>query len=472
MVSFSFNDIKPVANKRVGNVKKKQEMKLFIVLFLCTAFVFSFSHFGASAYNAITEKSSGFSEGTSIGGVDVSGKSAKEALLTLTEQQQAWLSQTTIKLHYKEKSVPIDLNQFHFDLQSSVDMAKDGQKNELIVTFKSGDLYQYLQSLSSRLRASVVNIEALQNELVALAAGFNTGEHDFNAQKFLLEAESEDEVLVEASITPDAVPLELGFIVEELSSIKIEPKSQFSLLELLADKKFAQSSAEAASMIATVIYNAVLPSNFKIVEKHTSQALPEYVELGREAKVDFNNHLDFMFVNPNDSAYEIALKLENNTLTATLKGPSFVNDYQINLAEREEFKPKTIVQYSPLVAPNAVKVKEAGKNGLKISVYRQIYGENGEWLRKEFITEDFYPPVHRVEVHGLTQQNAAQETTDQPNDQTGTAPADSGNTVDSGAAGGTANTDPALTPQNPDKPDAQDDRGDDDLFGKPNEPIK
>jgi hypothetical protein len=459
------------ASKRVGFVRKKPEIKLFVILLVCTAFVFSFSHFGSSAYQAMTSDSGGFDEGTMIGPVDVTGKSKEETLTLLSETLQKWRSETSINLQYKEKKVPVDVAQFQFDLENTVEMAQDGQQNEVIVTFKSGDLYQYLQNLSGELDSSSIKLDPMLAELISYGANFQSGQHVLKVDKYLVAGLNDHEVISEASITPEFVPIELGLLVEELSPIKIEPQAQVSLLKLLEERQFTTFPSEAASMIASVIYQTILASNFNVVEKHTSQVLPEYLELGLEAKVDYDNHLDFIFANPNETSYEIALELDNNTLSAYLKGSSFLNSYKVKLSDKEEFEPKTIVQFSPLLNPNAVKVQEKGSNGLLIKVYRQVYGESDEWLRNDFISEDFYPPIHTVEIHGLKSTQGT-GTTDGTGGTTGTTP---GTTTGTGnTQGGNTDGTNGITPTVPNPSDTDDGYydDDDDLFGKPNETTK
>jgi hypothetical protein len=46
-------------------------------------------------------------------------------------------------------------------------------------------------------------------------------------------------------------------------------------------------------------------------------------------------------------------------------------------------------------------VETEGKPGFLITVSREIHGRKGELLESEFISEDFYPPVHRVEIYPI-----------------------------------------------------------------------
>ncbi|WP_041580644.1 VanW family protein [Bacillus sp. 1NLA3E] len=439
-------------------MRNGKSIKLFIVLFLCTAFIYSFSHFGALAYESMTSTSDEFATGTKIGPIDVSGKTKSDALKLLSAPLQKWRSETKISLQYKEKTIPVDVGKFQIDLENSVATAKDGQQNEVIVTFKSSDLRELLKNASKELEDPKLIIDPILTELISYSTNLSAREYQLSVEKFLPKDFNKNEVLSEATITCDYTPLELGILVERLSPIKIEGYSQVSLLKLIEAQKLATFSPEAASMLATTIYEAILSSNFTIVERQTGVVLPEYASLGMEAKVDLDTHLDLVFVNPNDASYEIQLQRQDNTLTATLNGSKFLFDYKINIAEKQEFKPKTIIQYSPLLPANGTKVQQEGANGFLIKVYREIYDENGAWIRKEAISEDFYPPVPRIELHALT----SSKTSESSDGQTDTSQA----TVDSGQnttqytnnKDGTASTQQSTLES--------------DLYGKENETMK
>ncbi len=68
---------------------------------------------------------------------------------------------------------------------------------------------------------------------------------------------------------------------------------------------------------------------------------------------------------------------------------------------------------------------------------REIYTENNELIQTESISEDFYPPVHQVEVHGLI---VKQSDTTTNNDSTNATDTQTTDTTDSTTAGTTDTT--------------------------------
>ena len=94
--------------------KYQQMIKLFVVLFLGTAFIFSFSHFGAQAFGNLVNANGKYSDGTTVGDLDVSGKTESDLISLLENKYADWLKNTKMELQYKEKSAPFDLSQFQF----------------------------------------------------------------------------------------------------------------------------------------------------------------------------------------------------------------------------------------------------------------------------------------------------------------------------------------------------------------------
>ena len=176
--------------------------------------------------------------------------------------------------------------------------------------------------------------------------------------------------------------------------------SQHSLLQHLEELGLQQLSPGVLNGIATGMYQVILPTNFSILERNISEELPSYAELGYEAKVNAEKNMDFIFSNGNESSYSIQIKAEDHQLAFSLKGPSFIQQYKVLTKEEQIFEPKMVVQFNPKLSPSQKIVEEEGKEGQMVKVVRETYSEQGELVQKENISEDFYPPVHRVEVRG------------------------------------------------------------------------
>ncbi|WHY84885.1 G5 domain-containing protein [Neobacillus novalis] len=380
--------------------KNQQIIKLFIVIFVSTALIFSFSHFGAKAFEKITNVDGKYSVGTTIGPLDVSGKTKGEAISMLEEKYVDWLKNTSIELKYGEITSPLDLNHFHLDSKQTIDSLKEGQKSPVSIIVTKSQVKEQLQILFPQLETSTFDLEKLTTSLNTQASLFESGEQSFNLYNdFLLTNQTKkDTIISDAIVTMKEVPDDLATIIENNPTIEIKEESTFSLLDFAKKHKVGDSSS--LNIIATGIYQAILPSDFSIVERNISSSLPDYAPLGFEAKVNQNEQVDFVIANPKKAKYFLELQLENDKLRVILKGEEFLNNYKINKKDEQSLKPKTIVQYSPQLLPGKTKIQAKGADGQIVKVYREIYQGN-QFIKSELISEDYYPPIYQVIVQAL-----------------------------------------------------------------------
>jgi hypothetical protein len=208
-----------------------------------------------------------------------------------------------------------------------------------------------------------------------------------------------DTDLSSKTVTLKEVPEDLQSFIDDYQKIDIPGESSFSLLGFVNEKKI-NVQPETLSIIATGIYQTILPSNFTIVERNIGDTLPDYAELGFEAKVSKLQKADLIFKNPNKEKSYFEFNLDHKQLKITLMGKPFLYTYKISKKDEQKLQPKTIVQYSPLVIPGKIKIQNPGADGQIVKVYRDIY-QGGQLMKSELISEDYYPPSYRIEIHAL-----------------------------------------------------------------------
>lgn len=397
----------------------QQLLRLFLVLLVSTVYIFSFSQIGALAYNTLSENRSYFAEGTIIGNVPVGGKTKKEALALVEEEISKWLDRTSITLEYMGNSKTLDLSYIQFDAQASVENARHGIRNLVAATISP--LNEFLKSLSPSIKLEDFNVKALESDILNNAQVLEPGEYIYRVENFYVSASLQEDTVIEQS------PIKLNQEDEEIKifdgkKIKVEPKTLFSLLNYLKEEQLHTLSGQTLNKIASAVYTVILPTNFSILERHISNTLPSYAVLGFEAKVDVKRNFDLAFSNPNDSEYVIEFAVKKDSLIVSLKGPEFLNEYKVALDDEKSFEPKTIKQYSPQIKTGKI-VKSQGQKGLYVKVYRELYDESGALLQRMLISEDFYAPVHRVEIYplknGETGKSAIEENQDETEKGTG-----------------------------------------------------
>ncbi|MCH6266688.1 G5 domain-containing protein [Neobacillus citreus] len=389
--------------------KNKQMFKLFVVLFFSTAFIFSFSHFGAKAFESMSNADGKYSEGTTVGSMDVSGKTPDEALSLLEEQYVNWVKDTSMEMQYGEKTASFDLNLFALDTNTTVASIKEGQSNPIYLSIDKEQVEEQLQTLFPQMKLADYDLGKLTQSLNEKAANFQTGTHSFNLYNdFLLADHIDKDAVINVATVKTTNLSNLQTIIDKNIKMEIPENGTVSLLEFA--KKNHIDNIETLNVLATGIYKAVLASNFTIIERNISIHLPNYAELGYEAKVDPAKMVDLAISNPNKSNYSINFQIDNGLLKVTLKGQKFLYDYKITTKDEQKLKPKTIVQYSPALSPGKKKIQTAGEEGLIIKVYREVY-QGEQLVKSENISEDYYPPVYQVEVQGITAANEQQTST-------------------------------------------------------------
>lgn len=374
-------------------MENKRDLKLLLIMILCTGYFFSFSLFGEKAYDQVSASKDAFKESTAIGSVDVSRLTNEEALKKLQQEQKAWLEETTIHLQYKEKKVEFDKSSFIFSLGKSIDGAESGVKNPLIVDVEEGMISAVL--IDFAIDEQSFNKQAFNQELLSYPSTLQKGVHSIKLEDFL-QVEKQKTIVSEGTVSFKENSEQMDLWISQFPTVTIDAHAQFSILDAVAEKGIKTFTPEGLSIVATAIYKAVLPTNFSITERSISRELPYYAEAGYEAKVDSSKNMDLIIVNPNDEPYVLEFKQADNQLKVSLSGPELIYQYKIVLPEKETFNPKNIIQYDTKLAYGQEKVKSQGKKGFLQKVYRETVDSTGVTVERELLSEDFYPPIHTV----------------------------------------------------------------------------
>lgn len=457
--------------------KNQQFLKVFFVLILSTAYVYGFSQLGARALGPMFAADETYSSGTTVGGVNLEGKTAIEALELLKTAAADWYANSTLKLHYKEKTITLETEQFVFDPEETISSLADGRHNAMRVSLDESVLVDWIGSMSPPLIGEEINLKDLSAKLAEPAAMLKTGEFTVGLEEFMPKMAVDEGVISEGIVEVKDPSSDLDQAVKEFASITIKGGAEFSFNSLVKEQGLENVSDEALSMMATAAYIAVLQSNFEILERNISKELPNFAKLGSEVFVSPASGKDFVFTNPNHNGYELSFSYSGGKLAASISGTKFLYEYKTVADGKALFKPKTIKQFSPLLKTGQVNIVEEGKEGAIIKIYREIYSQ-GNLLDTIVMSEDYYPPVHRVEVHALpaSQTNEGQNPTGGEN--TGGTPAsNTGEAPETPAVPATGNPDVSnpqgTTADQTDKQageapgtDSYDDGG---LWGKPNE---
>jgi hypothetical protein len=384
-------------------------VKLFFVIAICTIYLISVSQIGVFAYEAFFEETGRLPEGTMVGPISVANKTKQEALREIEKKVNEWKANASVTVAYQEKKEEIPTSQFTFQIEQSAAQIIEGRPSRLFVHFDVQAFSKTIKKLLPPPLVSSINLEKLQNDLTDMASSLQTPSQPLDLAAYVSRSDKTMRQVSAATLKFWKRPASLLEWISANPTIEIKGKSVFSLSSYVKETGGSLSS-EDMSMIASAIYQTILPTNFTVVERHTSRELPDGITIGYEAKVDAH-HRDLQFYNPNTTAYTLQFQIEKNRLRVALFGLPFAYKYVVKVGDIEYFEPRTIVQYSPLLRPGERQRKQIGKRGMLVKVKRETYDGQNHLVNVETISEDFYPPSYNIEVRGLelgeTQSNAS-----------------------------------------------------------------
>lgn len=146
---------------------------------------------------------------------------------------------------------------------------------------------------------------------------------------------------------------------------------------------------------ASVLYSVVLQSNTKIIERHSQNTVPNYLRPGIEADISPRLNRDLKFQNMTHSPMLFHAKIEDDRLLIelyTLKGTENAT-YSV---DETKIQSRTIYRLSADVKKGQKKTLQTGSDGYRVTVYQSVYDEVSGLMVDQKISNDFYPPVHKI----------------------------------------------------------------------------
>ncbi|EPD54277.1 hypothetical protein HMPREF1210_00263 [Paenisporosarcina sp. HGH0030] len=372
----------------------------FVALLGSTVLFFGVTQAGTYVIDEVVFPSKGFGEQTYIGPYDVSNLPENEAAVTVQTGVKGWYGEASVQIKLQDAVVPFPVEVVQFNTDSTLTNAQDGAKNELQFDVTKESVGTFL---NQQFAPMVFNDEeiAIVTETIReqLAAGRKDQIIDITSA---LLANSTVETAV-TNVTFNNIESSVGIrnLMTALNGYVINPKSTFSMLEFIESTDLGNLTEQDLTTVASILYASVLQTNFGVDERSIGPVVPTTVPLGFEASINRELGVDFVFTNPNATGFTINLNGVGAGLNASLTGFPFVYQYETTISDKQEFLPKTIKQYSSFVEPNTVRVKTQGENGIQVAVFKNIRSDSAIIETKE-VSKDFYPPVHKVEIHPLT----------------------------------------------------------------------
>ncbi|MCM3086599.1 VanW family protein [Bhargavaea ginsengi] len=421
-------------------MENKKIMNVLIGVLLSTFFFYLFASGGSLLAGNLLFPSKDFGENTYIGPYDVSDYKEAETTKVLNEGVTDLQSRFDVEIRYLDGSFKLPQEAVEYDVSGTINEADSGQENPLLVRVKDGAIRTLLEQNLGELDLTDEEINAISD---GIERRLRIGTMPANVQiSDFLDAGRKAGETVSASAMFDGQPMTEGLIngLGALNGVEIAGGSTVSFLQLMESLETGSLTKDEMTRIASLLYAAVLNTNFVIDERSISNRLPDGIPLGFEAAVDPATGTDLMFTNPTGATFTLATEVNGDTATLTLLGLPFLYEYSTSVTGTESFEPRLIKQFSENVTTVAPRIEEQGEDGIRATVLKTVTDESIEMSMEE-ISTDFYPPVHRIEVHRLKPEEQPEENADNGADgNTSGGTSSDGNTNNSGNSNGSGNS--------------------------------
>lgn len=366
-------------------------IKIFSSLIIFTAIIFFFSTVGTAIYTSMFEGDL-FDEGTMIGPIDISKLSKQDATSKVQQKITQWLSHNSLRIVYGDISQTTSASDiYQFQIDQLVSKAESGKMNPLNATLRKETIKNSIERISKE-EYQNFNHEALEREILQHGASLQENPLKLDLVQYITS--NNHEMIVKSTIS-NIADAELIRFTNMLRSAEIPPFQAFSLLDLIHHHELDLLTDEALSIIASAIYETILPTNFQIVERHISDHLPPYAKLGYEAAI-VKDHKNLIFYNGNPYMYKLLFSIKDNGFIVELEGKPFLQKYIISLENENSIEPKTVKQYDESLKVGQSKIVEKGEKARSVTVLRRTV-DNGGKISEEILSQDYYRPIYRIE---------------------------------------------------------------------------
>ncbi|WNS81811.1 G5 domain-containing protein [Domibacillus sp. DTU_2020_1001157_1_SI_ALB_TIR_016] len=365
---------------------------LLLVLVIYLSF---FSIYGGSLIDRIFFADDIFDEGTTIGPEKVDEMTSYASAKLLNNRIEDWEKRAVITLKYAEKEVTMNNSLISFQVEQSVREAADGRQNPLLASVSPDELKEELTRKMPVLQTEGrIDLETVAGDISDIGDYLKSGESVVDLSLYLSEGEKSAKL---AEVTADGLDSAAESFVKANPILPVKANMSVSF-NSWAEAAGGKMGEESLNILASSLYQLVLKTNFNIMEKNQSNALPDDIELGYEARVEQTKEQDFVFFNPNGEAYTINWTASNGELRVSLTGVPFYYTYKTELRNKKTLHPKTVLHFSPELPYGEMQVEQYGEDGSMVDVYRSQF-EGSQKLGSEQIAADFYPPVHQIELY-------------------------------------------------------------------------
>lgn len=338
----------------------------------------------------------GDTKGSTIGGVeviDVKDPAFESALQAAITEWQG----TAIEVSGGESAITIDSNNLTFDLASAISQYEAMTEKPWYAIWQKDRIVQIPIPVTVN-ESAIAQIQAVAtwdsektlNNVIAQASYLR--KHEVEAVVDDAFMQTEERIGFQVADIPAEV-LGMPEVISSLNEIILAPNKPVSLLALLGAQAEVVNEV-GLDFLASMLYSTVLQTNYEMIERHSQQVLPAYLQQGIEADVNVALEKDLQFVNRSDQPGKLRTTIEGNTLKIEIFAPTKVNEITVHVRKDKIVKPRVIYRYSDELNSGQERVEQEGQEGVRVEVYRWIV-ENGT-TTEQLVSRDYYAPQNRI----------------------------------------------------------------------------
>jgi len=369
----------------------KIKLKMFTLAVLCLFFIYLVMPWGSSP----TVFADDDGNGSTIAGVNVKGLDQKEIEKLLNEAVNEWTSEE-IRVTGGGTELLIDPSKLEFDIPSTIKEYQTLTDKAWYAFWESERVVQIPLKVKDRgdIESEVAAVatwdtDETYNQLISQASYLM--KHEVEATVNDLEAFNSERLALSIREIPTNA-YGVDEIVSKLDGIILNPGDEFSLNNATLENA-TRVNSETLNYVSSLLYDAVLQTEFEILERHQGYEIPTSIELGKEAYVNSNLNLDFKFLNNTDYAVKIHATVDGNSVKIDITSNTKKNEVSVRV-NKEILSPRIIYRYSSDLPVGHQQLIQEGSEGYRVIVYRTISG-NGR-TEEQKVSRDYYPPVNEI----------------------------------------------------------------------------
>ena len=209
----------------------------------------------------------------------------------------------------------------------------------------------------------------------------------------------------------------IALALQMINGISLEPGESFSFNKVVGertrDRGFKSAPAYSGGevteevgggicQVSTTLFNAAVKSDMQIDERHSHSLTVSYVDLGKDAAVDWGNK-DLRFTNTSDDRVYICCYLsEDKRVHIGVFGKLIEDGVTITLEGKKTgtVEPETEYQLNFTMPSGKTKVIQKGKEGYSAAAYKIWWDRNGNDIKREMLCKSNYKATKEIVEYG------------------------------------------------------------------------